>query len=164
MGLELKVDNKGRENFMFNGESILDIGGGPYSLLLKCTGFSKALVADPLMDKYPEWVRMRYKASNINTLSIPAEKLELKEVFDEVWIYNVLQHTKNPKKIIKNALKYSKIIRIFEFIDTPIVVGHIQSTSEAELNEWLGGIGRAEKVQGNSDCYYGIFKGDQYGK
>ena len=164
MGLELKVDASGRQSFIFEGESVLDIGGGPYSLLLKCNGLSRAVVLDPLMDKYPEWVRMRYNESGIETVTLPAEKWETEEVFDEVWIYNVLQHTKNPKKIIKNALACSRIIRMFEWIDTPIMAGHIQSTSEAELNDWLGGVGKAEPVQGNFPCYHGIFKGDHYGK
>jgi len=41
MGLVLSPTPKTPFNFDLKGKSILDIGGGPYSLLLKCVNFGK---------------------------------------------------------------------------------------------------------------------------
>ena len=81
--------------------------------------------------------------------------------FDEAWIYNVLQHTENPKKVIENAQRVANTIRIFEWVNTGINIGHIHNLTESKLNEWLGGYGKVETFNGQWNCYgkayYGIF-------
>ena len=83
--------------------------------------------------------------------------------YDEVWLYNVLQHTQDPEKIIRNAQRAGRIIRIFEWIETRISIneGHPHSFTEQQLNEWLGGEGKVETLNGQANCwgkcYYGIF-------
>ena len=47
MGLKSFHNGKSPYNFDLDGMSILDIGGGPVSLLLKCINFRKAKVVDP---------------------------------------------------------------------------------------------------------------------
>jgi hypothetical protein len=80
---------------------------------------------------------------------------------DEVWIYNVLQHTQDPALVIENAKAAGEIIRIFEWINTRVNVGHPHSFTEESLNELLGGYGKVETLNGQAncygDCYYGIF-------
>jgi hypothetical protein len=85
--------------------------------------------------------------------------------FDEVWIYNCLQHTIDPEKILANARASAKIIRIFEWIDEPISIGHPQLLTQEKLDKWLGGVGKVEDInqQGcHGRCYYGVFKGNHY--
>jgi len=166
MGLSFTRDPNTPYNLEFNGESVVDVGSGPYSVLLAARGFSNALVIDPLMDKFPEWVRMRYESAGIKTLSIPAEEWESPEVFDTALIYNCLQHVQNPEKIIKNVLSSCRILRIFEWVDTGTNVGHLHNLTEVELNKWLGGIGKVENLNESGCCgrgYFGIFKGAYYG-
>lgn len=174
MGLIRKPTSKTPYNYDLEGKSILDIGGGAYSLLLKCENFKKnregdlgTSVIDPLMDKYPEWVIKRYETAGIVCKEMKGENLNTKSevVFDECWIYNVLQHTDNPQKIIENALKASKVIRIFEWVEEPISDGHIHTLHKDELDKWLGGEGKTEQLNENGCIglsYYGIFKGDNY--
>ena len=162
MGLQLYHNKKSPYNIKLEGDSILDIGGGPTSLLLKVDRFEKAMVIDPLMDKYPQWIRDRYKSSFIDFQSIKGEDLDqLKNTYDEVWIYNVLQHVEEPYKIIKLAQRIGKLIRIFEWVETETNIGHPHSLSEKQLNEWLHGEGKTEQLTGQSNCYgkcyYGIF-------
>ena len=87
-------------------------------------------------------------------------KLARHEIFDECWIYNVLQHCDVPRKIIQNARKASKLIRIFEWIETGTNEGHIHDLTEKDLNKWLKGEGKVEQLN-ESGCvgqaYYGIF-------
>jgi 2-polyprenyl-3-methyl-5-hydroxy-6-metoxy-1,4-benzoquinol methylase len=150
--------------FDLNGVSVLDIGSGPVSLLLKCANYHDSAVLDPLLDKHPSWVRDRYRDAGLKLYCQPGEK-KVNQNFDEVWLYNCLQHTQEPKKIISNSRRISKIIRVFEWVDTPSNVGHPQSLEEKYLNKWLGGEG---KVVGISEggcvgkAYYGIFQGDLF--
>lgn len=151
------------------GKSVLDVGGGPYSLLLKCINV-KGSVIDPA--KYPKWTIDRYRNADIWHVRGPAE--ELKEYkygtpapFDEVWCYNVLQHTISPAQIIKNMMDVANVIRIFEWIETPPTAGHPHTLHEKSLNEWLKGVGKIENINENGChglCYYGVFAGKHYAK
>lgn len=146
------------------GKSIVDIGGGPVSMLLKCKNIH-GVVIDPC--SYPKWVEKRYKETGIIYLNRPAEQVEklANSIFDEAWIYNCLQHTVDPEQIIKNALKMAKVIRIFEWVDAGVSVGHPQNLTEKNLNKWLGGIGQVENIDRSGchgKCYYGVFKGEKY--
>lgn len=142
------------------GKSVLDIGGGAYSMLLKCINLGKAVVVDPC--DYPEWTVGRYESAGIEVCKVKAEEMKFKEKFDEVWIYNCLQHTINPEKIIENARKYGKVIRIFEWIDKGIMIGHPQDLKEDKLNQWLHGKGTVSIFElymlKYGKCYYGVFK------
>lgn len=157
MGLELSPTPKTRYSFDLKGISVLDIGGGPVSLLLKCRNRGKCIVVDPL--PIPEWAILRYEAADIVFSPLPAEVLDEKD-FDEVWIYNVLEHTQDPRKIIQNAKRAGKLIRVFQWLDTHIVPGHIHTITEEQMNEWLGGEGRVEVLNQNEcrgKAYYGVF-------
>jgi 2-polyprenyl-3-methyl-5-hydroxy-6-metoxy-1,4-benzoquinol methylase len=168
MGLKTTNSPKTPYRFQFNEESILDVGGGGYSLLLKCEGFSRAVVIDPL--EHHDWVYARYDACGIEHILKPAEELDKvfdlkKDVFDEVWFYNVLEHVYDPEKIVKNVLGLGKIVRVFEWIDTYVSKGHPNILTEADLNKWLGGVGKVEVLSEGycrGKAYYGIFKGNHY--
>ena len=73
----LKTFHDGRSPFVFNlqGRSVLDIGGGSCSLLLKCLNRGVSVVVDPC--DYPEWVNQRYIAAGITLAKIKAEDLDL---------------------------------------------------------------------------------------
>jgi len=161
MGL-VKVHNHiSPYNFDMRDRRILDIGGGPASLLLKCVNV-KGFVVDPILQYVPNWVKLRYSEAGIGFVEGPGENgLEWETRFDEVWLYNVLQHTEDPEAIIVNARASGDVIRIFEWIDTPVNIGHIHTLTEEKLNEWLGGYGKVEQLDGYQGCYgkcfYGIF-------
>jgi hypothetical protein len=141
--------------------SVLDIGGGPVSMLLKIPTKSPRVVCDPL--PIPDWVHMRYEAAGITWLHLKAEGMPIPPVlFDEVWIYNVLQHVENPQKVIEKAKASGKVIRIFDWIDMkPVGRGHIHTLREKDLNEWLGGRGFVMHFA-ESGCYgkayFGVFE------
>lgn len=159
MGLKTFHDGKSPFNLDMEGKSVLDIGGGPASLLLKCVNVT-GVVIDPL--KFPRWVYSRYKKAGIQVFRYKGDEMEwFTKPFDEAWIYNVLQHTESPEKVIEYAKKAAKLIRIFEWIDTPINEGHISTLTEKKLNKWLGGEGKVEELKGENTCfgraYYGVF-------
>lgn len=143
---------------------ILDIGGGPVSMLLKCKNV-KGIVVDPC--GYPNWVLKRYEECGIKFIQQPAEEFTTDKVYDMCLIYNVLQHTMDPEKIVKNMRSFSKVIRVFEWINEPISVGHPQLLTNEKLNSWFGGQGKVEHLN-ESGCHgaswSGIFMGDHYEK
>ena len=55
--------------------SVVDIGGGPASLLLKCMNKGRAVVADPSV--FPDWVTARYEACGIEYWRMEGESPSL---------------------------------------------------------------------------------------
>ena len=130
------------------GKSVLDIGGGPASLLLKTINNGPLFIADPC--PYPQWVSDRYIAAGILYAKVPGEDLfgEFDFTFDEVWIYNVLQHTQDPELILKNALSLGERVRILEWIDIPPHPGHPHELTQEMLDAALGVQGTVEEFHG----------------
>ena len=110
------------------GKSILDIGGGPASFLLQCRNFRRATVVDPLpaMDA----TRQRYAQDGINLVQETAESFTCLERYDEVWIYNVLQHVIDPQAVLKRAQACARVLRLWDWLDEPIKEGHIHVIPE----------------------------------
>lgn len=145
------------------GKQIIDIGGGPVSLLLKTHNrHERCVVVDPC--EYPDWVSARYAEGNIFMSRETGEGLKASG-YDEVWIYNCLQHTEDPKKIIENARKAAPVLRIFEWVNTGTSLGHPHDLKPELLNEWIGGYGTTEYINETNngrdyavgECYYGVF-------
>lgn len=161
MGLAFSHDGNSPFSINMTGKSVMDIGGGPSSLLLKCH-LDHGVVVDPC--EYPEWVAKRYEAAGIGFIRQAGEDIPddaRAEYFDEVWIYNVLQHTQDPERIIKNAMRCGKVLRIFEWIDIPAHEGHPHMLTEANLNAWIGQAGSTGVLTGEGECfgryYAGVF-------
>lgn len=164
MGLTFYHDGKSPFNINLKDKIILDIGGGPCSLLLKCDNSVKGTITDPCT--YPNWIEERYKLSNIQYYKIKAENIldyeDLVLTYDEIWIYNVLQHVENPQLIIENAKTLAPLIRIFEWLDIGVTPGHLHNLTEEKMNYWLNGYGKVEHINENyavGKAYYGIFLG-----
>ena len=166
MGLQIVPNAYTDYRIPLNGEKVLDIGGGPSSILLKCENI-QGWVVDPC--DYPKWVGERYRECGINYYKVKGEDL-LKEYFkdikfDIVLVYNVLQHTQNPELIIQNARELGKEVRIFEWINTGVVPGHPHSFTREQLEGWLGGRGQVVNLSSNGlygQALTGIFLGKDY--
>ena len=163
MGLSFFHNGKSPYNIYMGGKSVIDIGGGPSSLLLKCVSLKEGTVIDPC--DYPEWVAERYYRVGIRPFKLEGEE-KFDWLCDEVWCYNVLQHTKDPAKVCANMLSYGKIIRIFEWIDTKQTLGHLHILTKEKLDQWLGGEGQTVMLNQSTlkgRAYYGVFKGEYFG-
>lgn len=148
----------GLASFDAGGKRILDIGGGPVSMMLKMKNLKEGKVVDPL--RYPDWTVERYKAKNIAVEVISGEDID-ETGFDEAWIYNCLQHVVDPELVIKNARRAAPVLRIFEWIDVQPYIGHPHLLTETGLNEWLGRSGKTIELN-ESGCigraFYGCFE------
>lgn len=153
-------DGKSPYNLDFRGLSVLDIGGGPVSILLKACGAKRLVVIDPL--DLPEWVKMRYKEAGIEYIQMRGEDISSGD-YDLCLIYNVLQHCDDPIKILENAKRVAKEIRIFDWIDTNPSPGHPQTLTKELLDNALGingEVGFLNKYDGHlvGKYYVGIWK------
>lgn len=117
------------------GQSILDIGGGPTSMLL-CTWADRRTVVDPC--PYPQWTRDRYEAAGIELVGSCGEDFVADQVYDEAWCYNVLQHVRDPREVIANMRRSARLIRMFEWVNEPPHEGHPHELKSVELAEWGG--------------------------
>jgi hypothetical protein len=148
-----------QRHYSFEGRDkrILDIGGGPVSMLLKTIDLKEGKIVDPLY--YPGWVYWRYRAKKIPVSIMRGEDI-VETGWDEVWIYNVLQHVDDPALIIANARRAAPLIRIFEWIDIPPHEGHPHMLTETALTQWLGEAGRVGSFNANGcfgRAFYGVF-------
>ena len=149
------------------GKKILDIGGGPTSMLLKTSQIKSGKVVDQSL--YPPRPKPRHTPESIEVEVKPGE--EVNEIdFDEVWIYNCLQHVIDPQLIIENAKRAAPVLRIFEWINIPPHEGHPHELTKSKLDEWIGQQGQWGKLNVSTipnnningglfgDAYFGYFK------
>lgn len=136
-------------SFDVSNKRILDIGGGPTSILLKTINLKEGKVCDPL--EYPDWIYQRYKVKNIKYSIQRGEDVNEKD-WDEVWIYNCLQHTDDVEAIIRNALNAGRLLRLFEWVDIPPHEGHPQMITKDLLDSLLGKSGDVVHLS-ESGCY-----------
>lgn len=145
-------------SFDVGNKSILDIGGGPTSMLLKCINLTRGKVCDPL--EYPLWTKLRYADHNIEVEVISGETIN-ETGWDEVWVYNCLQHVDDVGALLNNAKRAARILRLFEWIDIPPHPGHPQMLTKELLDSLIGIPGSGTVYLSEQGCYgrayYGVF-------
>lgn len=145
-------------SFDVRGQSILDIGGGPSSMLLKCINLKKGLVIDPIA--YPQWTVDRYAIHNID-VKVDLGENNIETGWDEVWIYNCLQHVHDVRKLLSQAKKSAKTLRIFEWVNIPPHEGHPIELTKELLDSCIGSSQSSLVQLSESGCYgtayYGVF-------
>jgi hypothetical protein len=138
------------------GRSVVDIGGGPVSMLLKCVNGQRT-VLDPMT--YPEWVGMRYKAAGIEVILGKAEELGADRTWDEAWIYNSLSHVESPELVIAKMQEVASTLRVCEWLGVDKPYPRHALTVE-QLERWLGRPGAVTDTL-DDEClaWYGVFPG-----
>lgn len=135
----------GQGELDMRGKSVLDVGGGPVSMTLRCCNAGRLTVVDPC--EWPASVVRRYSNYAIDFIHAPGEQLNecdlLCDKYDEVWLYNVLQHVQDPAQVVKNALNRVSgdggVLRIFEWLWIPADVCHPHVLTQVGILNWLSG-------------------------
>ena len=157
MGLQLSGDR-----FILPNVRVLDIGGGPVSLLLKCEGLTKGRVLDPI--DFPDWTKDRYKSCGID-VTIGIGEDHVFEGYDEVWIYNMLGFVDDPETLVENAFKSANKVRVFEWIEQDKDRLRKKFTEEylnelfAVTEEENGKVVELKQKGCYGTAYYGVFEG-----
>jgi len=146
--------------FNMKGKSILDVGGGPCSLLLRCMNFSRGVVIDPC--GFPSWVSERYIEARIEHVRGKAEDGLCFSLgaFDEVWCYNVLQHVEDVERVVKFMKVSGKKTRVFEYLNVGICPGHPNNLTKERLDGLFGRTGITDTHEGlvQGKIYFGVFR------
>lgn len=145
----------------FEGKSVLDIGSGPTSMLLKGKNLGPATAVDPLMNRFPQWVRDRYLHAEIEPVENTGEEYIPERPHDIVLVYNVMQHIIDIEKFAENIKKMGKEVRIFEWVNVPADEKHPHVLTPKLLNELFGTKGIVEHVRELNcftDAWYSVVK------
>lgn len=148
------------KRYDLQGKSVVDIGGGPTSLLLRCKNFSRAIVVDPL--PVTDAVKARYEECGIELVQLPAEDFIYPEKVDESWCYNCLHHVFDPEPILNKMKLFSRKLRIFEALNTNKDIMHPHSYPIGYFDKILGTGGTTTDLNRPGPSprgigYYGIF-------
>ena len=155
-----------------SGLNVLDVGGGPSSILLRTNnlkgnqheGVKTGVVIDPL--RIIDYHKIRYDYYGIKFINDQAENIDLyyneMGYFDECFIYNCLQHTLDPIKILDKVSLLSKRIRIAEPINVPVDNMHLHMFTEKYFEQYFSKkqfkCNDSEIVRiGGADHYVGLF-------
>lgn len=114
--------------------TILDVGCGPVSMLLRTT-HGGAVGVDPLT--MSEETKSKFAGANIALHQSKAEDFESAQRFDEGWMYNCLQHVDEPNKVMAMLVRSADCVRIFEWIDLPVCEGHPHTLRVEQFEQWL---------------------------
>lgn len=156
MGIPI-VGNYGIRTFDLHGLSVLDVGGGPVSMLLK-TDASKKTVVDPC--NYPHWVGQRYAECGISYVQAKGESFVPFARYDIGLIYNVLQHVEDPEQVIKNMRSCCNEIAIFEWVNAYTNTAHPHILDKNRLDAWLDTFATVNVINRNpcvGQAYFGRF-------
>ncbi len=115
-------------------KTILDVGCGPASMLLRAAHGGAAGV-DPLL--MSEETKAKYAQANIALYHGKAEDFEPPKHFDEAWMYNCLTHVDEPNKVMAMLLQAADSVRIFEWIDVPSDHTHPHTLRIEQFERWI---------------------------
>ena len=141
----------------FADKSILEIGGGNYPICGNLPAFRHAVNIEPLWDQYHD----KSDRTEVENVPLPFEDYEPTETFDEVWFFNILQHTIDPHALLEKAKRCARLIRVFEPIDCPVDAMHLhvltwdmfsRAFPTAELKRYKGGT--IHRFHGADCCYF----------
>lgn len=139
-------------SFNQSGKCIAEVGCGAYPAV----GFCKDVdgwAFEPLW--FPSLEEMQSKVE-IYWIKEPFEDADVNTIyFHEVWIFNCLQHVRDPELVIIKAKEMAPIIRFFEPVDYPTCVYHPHTFTEADFIRWFG-----DSVKRYTDRLPGFFDGD----
>lgn len=144
----------------FNQEDkqIIEVGCGGVPAISFCSGFKAAMVVEPL------WFPLLKELSierGIVWDRRPFEDVPL-TLADEVWIFNCLQHVRDPEAIITKAKRSAPVVRFFEPVDYPTCVYHPHTFSQQDFNRWFGDCVKqyTDRKPGffDADCVYGTWR------
>lgn len=113
-------------------KTVIDIGCGPLSLLQRLP-VKSGTALDPI--HYGD-LEDEYEKKGIRRIIKCGEDLNPSDgIYDEAWIYNCLQHVRDPVKIIENAITVANTVRIFEWTHVKPYTGHIHELTPELIQE-----------------------------
>lgn len=119
------------------GKTIVEIGPADFPALGYCTGYHKGVIIEPMPSELLRNIVASKSGLILNTN--PAEEFTLAYSNNtEVWLFNVLQHVKDPHAIVENCKRFAGTIRFFEPINCGTDACHLWNLTMEMFGDWFG--------------------------
>lgn len=139
------------------GKTVAEVGCGPYPATLFCEHVLPTLY-EPLW--FPE-LKKATEDPCVRWYREPFEAAPINEV-EECWLFNCLQHVRDPEIVVAKAKRSALTIRFFEPVDYPTCVYHPHTFTQADFERWFpGSVKRyTDRLPGffDADCCYGTYQ------
>lgn len=142
------------------GKTIIEVGCAGFPALHFCSGYAKGYLVEPMPSANLKAITGMHDRLEIVPLKF--EDVEIKGA-DEVWLFNVLQHVKDPNLFLKKARELAPVVRFFEPVNWPTCSFHPHTFtydyyrrqfSAAAVKEYKGS---SIPNFHEADCAYGIW-------
>lgn len=141
------------------GMNVIEIGPADFPALGYCANIgANSLIIEPMPSDF-------LRRFNLPVSTDMAEDAVYNA--DEVWLFNVLQHVRDPYAIVERAKKQAKVIRFFEPINYGIDDCHPWNLTMEMFRDWFGDCVRHYKGNPQAEafhtheCAYGIWRADK---
>jgi len=140
--------------FNQHGKVIAEVGCGPYPAVSFCTDVMSVIYEPLSYDSLKDFAKSMLWHHNAY------ENLDPQTV-DETWLFNCLQHVRDPELVVMLAKGSSSVVRFFEPIDFGVSEPHPHTFSIDDFCRWFGEanrfVGGSEPNFHTSDCAYGTW-------
>lgn len=142
------------------GKTIIEVGCAGFPALHFCSGYEKGYLVEPMPSE-----NLLSIAGMHDRLEVVKQKFEDVEIkgADEIWLFNVLQHVKDPNLFLKKARELAPVVRFFEPVNWPTCSFH-PHTFTYDYYERQFSAAAVQRYKGSSipnfheaDCAYGIW-------
>jgi hypothetical protein len=114
------------------GKRIIEIGCAHIPALLFCSNYEGVIIEPMPSDILLELT----ETMPVELIREPAEYVDLSG-YNEVWLFNVLQHVIDPELLINNMKKSANIIRYFEPVNMETCVHHPHGFTMDDFKKWF---------------------------
>lgn len=146
-------------DFDLQGRSIIEIGPANFPALRYCNNIGASYIIEPTVTQH---LKDCVEGRKISIIGLPAEEVNFPMV-DEIWLFNILQHTINPDLIIEKCKKSAKAIRFFEPIEAGIDECHLHEFTlgyfRSHFGDWVYHYPAQRKNENfhQNQCAYGVY-------
>jgi hypothetical protein len=142
------------------GKYIIEVGCGAFPAVSFCDNV-KPTIVEPL--RFPQLAKYA-EESDAEWIGFPLEDINTYSFweFDELWMFNCIQHVRDPELFIEKCKELATTIRFFEPVDYPTCVYHPHTFNQADFERWFGDCvkrytDRLEQFF-DGDCVYGTWR------
>lgn len=135
------------------GKKIVEVGCGAYPAVVWCYNV-EGLVIEPL------WFKPLTAFVDLTWFQEPFEDWKVIKS-SECWIFNAMQHVRDPELFVQKAKETAPVIRYFEPVDYGTCEYHPHTFTQDDFVRWFGEAKRyTDRIDGffDADCCYGTWR------
>jgi len=151
-----------------HGMTIIEVGPADFPALYFCEN-ANGVIVEPMESEH---LKRICEHKNIQLIKKMLEEIDGEDIIalqvgqkalTEVWLFNVMQHIKDPEAFVMKAKMLADRIRFFEPINRPVELHHPQSYTLEDFKHWFGDCvqyypgGDSRPGFHTAECAYGVW-------